>query len=164
MEIRSQIVSSDGIKYEVEYSDIDSFDNLPKELCKQSYGVCFVGDKLVIGFGGKKKDWGLIGGSIEIGETPLEALHREIKEESNMKILSAKPIGYQKVTNTSNNKQFFQLRYVCEVEPYGPFVSDPDGGITEIKLIDPKDYKKYFDWGEIGERIIRRSLQTKSQS
>ena len=50
-------------------------------------------------------------------------------------------------------------RYVCTVRPYGKFVSDPAGGITEIKLIDPKDSKKYFDWGKIGERIINRATE-----
>jgi hypothetical protein len=44
------------------------------------------------------------------------------------------------------------------VEPYGPFTSDPDGDVTEIRLIDPADYKKYFDWGEVGERIMERAL------
>jgi len=35
--------------------------------------------------------------------------------------------------------------------------------VTEIKLIDPKDYKQYFDWGEIGERIIERALELLSK-
>src|SRR3989344_2628502 len=44
-------------------------------------------------------------------------------------------------------------------EPYGEFISDPAGSITEIKLIDPKDYKQYFDWGKIGDRILERALE-----
>ncbi|HEV7702204.1 MAG TPA: hypothetical protein VGO63_02045 [Candidatus Paceibacterota bacterium] len=39
---------------------------------------------------------------------------------------------------------------------------DPDGGITEIKLIDPKDYKKYFDWGSVGDRLMEQALSLKS--
>jgi hypothetical protein len=49
------------------------------------------------------------------------------------------------------------------VKPYGDFISDPDGSITEIKLIDPKEYKQYFDWGEIGERIIERAIELKNK-
>lgn len=30
-----------------------------------------------------------------------------------------------------------QTRSLCLVEPYGPFLSDPDGDISEIKLVDP---------------------------
>ena len=51
----------------------------------------------------------------------------------------------------------------CIVEPYGDFVADPDGDITEIKLIDPWDYKKYFDWGIIGEHIMKRAMDMKKE-
>ena len=74
-----------------------------------------------------------------------------------MKIMTSTPIGYQKVE--IGNKIIYQLRYACIVEPYGEFISDPAGSITEIKLIDPKDYKQYFDWGKIGDRILERALE-----
>ena len=45
----------------------------------------------------------------------------------------------------------------------GPFVSDPAGTISEIKLIDPKDYKQYFDWKSIGDRIMERALELKER-
>lgn len=38
---------------------------------------------------------------------------------------------------------------------------NPDGDITEIKLIDPKDLKQYFDWKRIGDRILERALELK---
>lgn len=146
-------------KFVFEYQDADSFDHLEYEKCKQVYGVCFCNGKLVIGYGGHKKDWGLIGGTIEKGETFEEALRREIKEESNMEILDLKPIGYQKVINLKDESYIYQLRYACMVEPIGPFESDPTGMVTEIKLIDPEEYKKYFDWGQIGERLISRARE-----
>ena len=52
-----------------------------------------------------------------------------------------------------------QTRSFCIVEPYGDFVSDPDGDITEIKLIDQRDYKQYFDWGKVGDRIMERAIE-----
>jgi hypothetical protein len=56
-----------------------------------------------------------------------------------------------------------QVRAVCIVEPIGPFVADadPNGDVTEIKLIDPKDIKQYFDWGEIGAHVLARALELK---
>lgn len=84
-------------------------------------------------------------------------MKREIQEESNMEVTSFLPIGYQKIIDTRDNSYAYQLRYVCTSKPYGEFVSDPAGKITEIKLIDLKDYKQYFDWGEIGERILKRA-------
>ena len=80
-----------------------------------------------------------------------------------MEVLKFLPIGYQKVIDTQDSSFIFQLRYVCIARPYGPFISDPDGSIVEIKLIDPKDYKQYFDWGQIGERIVSRALELKSE-
>jgi len=78
-----------------------------------------------------------------------------------MEVLLAKPIGYQKMISVDDNSFVYQLRYACIVKPYGPFVSDPGGSIAEIKLIDPNEYKKYFDWGKIGERIIQRAIELK---
>ena len=163
MPIIEDYFGSDGGKYIFEYHDTDSFDHLDYSLCRQVYGVCFYKDKIVIGYGGHKKSWGLIGGTIEKDETFKQTLKREIQEESNMEVLLCLPIGYQKVINTRDNSFIYQLRYVCNTIPYGPFISDPAGSVTKIEIIDPREYKKYFDWGKIGERIINRALELKNK-
>lgn len=163
MNITEEYTGFSKVKYILEYSDCDDFSILPKEKCTQTYGVCFVDDQMVIGYGGVKKNWGLIGGTVEPGESFDETFAREIKEEANMEVLSKLPIGYQKVTDTRDGSFVFQLRYVSIVRPYGPFVSDPAGGITEIALIAPSVYTQYFNWGKIGERIISRALELKQK-
>ena len=82
------------------------------------------------------------GGSIESGETYEQAVIREVKEETNMKIVFQKLIGFQDVYEPE--RIIRQTRSFCIVEPYGDFTSDPTGEITEIKLINPKEYKNYF--------------------
>ena len=42
--------------------------------------------------------YGLLGGGIEAGETPLEALEREIKEESNIEVYNIEELG-EKIFN-----------------------------------------------------------------
>lgn len=163
MNLNNKYKGYTGIEYNIEYFDADSFNELDPCKCTQTYGVCFYEDKMLIVFHGTKKHWGLVGGTIEKGETFEETLIREIQEESNMKVLSYLPIGYQRVTDTRDDSFVYQLRYVCKVEPIGAFASDPAGSITEIKLIDPKEYKKYFDWGTIGERIIERAVELKGK-
>jgi len=69
-----------------------------------------------------------------------------------MRVLCQELIGYQDVYEPDQIVR--QTRSFCLVEPYGPFEKDPDDDITEIKLIDPKDYKEYFDWGKVGERVM----------
>lgn len=157
MQIKSQFTDKEGKLAEVIYQDADSFVHLLDEKVTQAYGVCFCGDKLVIVYSTKGDHWILPGGSIEEGETFEECLKREIKEESNMKVLSFEPIGYQEVH--FDGKIFNQLRYFCIVEPYGDFVSDPDVSVTEIKLVDPKDYGEYVKWGEIGDHIVKRATE-----
>ncbi len=158
----TELFNNDG-SVTFEYSDADTFDDLDKTLCKQSYGICFCDDKLVIVFGyfgAKEREWGFVGGRIEGEESFEETLRREVQEESNMEVLSFMPIGYQKVIKTKDNIFRYELRYVCRVKPFGPFVADPAGGvISEIKLIDPADYKKYVDWGKIGDRLMERALE-----
>ncbi len=159
MKLTNEYIGNSGVKYLFEYEDVDSFEMLPREKCTQTYAVCFVGEKIVVVNNQKKNTWGLVGGTIEPGEDFVETLHREIQEESNMKVLWERPIGYQKCTDTRDGSVMYQLRFVCEAVPYGPFVSDPAGSVTEMVLIDPKEHKKYFDWKHIGEHIIERGIQ-----
>lgn len=154
-----------GEKYILEYRDCDNFDNLPYKNCKQVYGVCFVNNKIVIVFGENEigsKGWGLVGGHVEKGENFEETLMREVREETNMKMVKCIPIGVQKVISL-DGKVVYQLRYMAIVKPMGKFEKDIGGNVTEIKLIDPMDYRTYFDWGEIGERIIKRAVELKNK-
>lgn len=144
----------DGKKYTAQYSDMDNFNHLPIDKCKQVYAVAVHDNKLLFVYNGKRYQWGLVGGTNETGEKLDGCLFREIKEESNMKVLAYLPIGAAYVPEVD----IWQVRYACKIEPYGSFVSDPAGSITKIKLIDPKDYAKYFDWGKMGDHIIKRGL------
>ncbi|QQG43671.1 MAG: NUDIX hydrolase [Candidatus Daviesbacteria bacterium] len=143
-----------------EYQNVNSFGGV--ENWRQIYGVCFMGNKIVIVRDGKTNTWMLPGGKPEEGENFEQALKREIQEESNMEILSWGPVGFQHCTNSAG-KEYNQLRVWCIVRPYGEFISDPGGNTAEIKLVDPKDYKNYFNWGEIGDEIVRRAVELKDE-
>lgn len=159
--LTNEYTGPSGVKYIFEYSDTDSFDELPHKLCRQMYSVCFYEGKMVIVYHGKTNMWGLVGGTVEPGETLEKTLIREIEEESNMRILKWLPIGYQKMIDTRDGSFVYQLRTVSTAVPIGPFEKDPAGTVTEMKLVSPAEYKNYFDWGEIGERIVARALELK---
>lgn len=161
--ISEEYIGNAKVKYIFEYYECDSFDHLSKESLRQCYSTAFCNEKMVIVHNGKKDTWGLVGGSVEKDEHPEETLIREIKEESNMKVIKSKPIGYQKVIDTRGiQESFYQLRYFTIVEKIGEFESDPDGSVDKILCIDPKDYKKYFDWGEIGDSIVNKGIEFKN--
>ncbi|MBI5733774.1 MAG: NUDIX domain-containing protein [Candidatus Kerfeldbacteria bacterium] len=145
-----------GEKYRQHYEDADSFADLPYSECQQVYGICFYGDKLVIAYNGPKQIWGLTGGHIESGELFEQTLHREIREEANMEILSFQPLGWKRQTAVDGTFGY-ELRYACAVRPYGAFERDPASRIVKIALIDPADYKQYFDWGKITDYLIKRA-------
>ena len=162
--ITDTYLAKDGTNYRFEYFETDSFDHLPHNECRHIHGFAFLGDKIiVVNNVTRPNSFGPVGGGVDEGESPDDALIREIKEESNMKVLYFQPIGYQTVTDTSGEKKpYYQLRYFCVVEPFGPFESDPAGDVTEIFEVDPMDHKKYFDWGEKSQLIIRRALELKA--
>lgn len=134
---------------------------LDKSKVKQVYGVCFLKERCLSFLTEREKRGGLVGGSIEAGESFEDCLKREVEEESNMQVLSCLPIGYQAVT--IGDSTIYQLRYACAVRSIDSFVADPDNIITMIKLIDPLSYKEFFDWGEIGDRIVKRGTELKNK-
>ncbi len=162
MQIKSKITRRNGQVCDCIYTEEGNpEENLNGAILHGVHACCFYEDKLLVVYGGKEKGWTLAGGAIEPGETWQEAIVREVKEESNMKVLHCELIGYQDVYQVTETVR--QTRAFCIIEPYGEFVADPDEDITEIKLIDPKDYKKYFDWGDIMDRTIERALEIKEK-
>lgn len=125
-----------------------------------SHAFCFLGDKMVL-VNDLNQGWSPPGGTTEIGENYIQTTEREVLEETNMKVLHQELVGLAVFERP--DKTIKQTRVMCIVEKIGEFVSDPDGEIMEIKLIDPKDYKQYFDWGEIGDRIMKRAIELRNQ-
>lgn len=158
MEIKSKLVTSSGQELDVIYKEgADPYEDMEGKMFTGVHAFCFCGDKLVVVYHQDKKYWTPPGGGIEKGETYEQAVVREVKEETNMKVSHQELIGYQDIYEPGRTIR--QTRSYCIVEPYGDFVSDPDGDISEIKLIDPKDYKQYFDWLKIGDHIMERAVE-----
>lgn len=137
-----------GEKVLAYYDDTGDFSTIPTGKIKSVCAFCFYDNKLVVVK--NEGNWEPVAGHVEGGESPTGALHREVKEESNMKIKSFIPLGYL----YTKGEDIYQTRYVCLVEPFGPFVYDPDGGVTEIKLINIEDHNQYINWGDDGARLM----------
>jgi len=161
MEIKSTLTNRSGEVLDVVYYDINSELDLSDKKIQGVHAYCFYGDKLVLVYSESKGYWTPPGGGVEEGEDAWTAVRREVKEETNMKVLKQRFIGCQDIAESKGVVS--HTRSVCIVEPYGPFLSDPDGEVTKIELVDPKDYNKYFDWGEIGDHIMQRALELKVQ-
>ena len=154
MQIKNSWLSqTTGEKVDAFYEDNTDFSILSQEKIKSICAFCFYDGKFVMV--NNEGRWEPVAGHTETGESPEESLIREIKEESNMKVLKYFPLGYL----YTFGQDIYQTRYFCLVEPYGPFISDPDGGVTEIQLIKPDDFMSFFvQWGESAEYIKKQCL------
>lgn len=161
MKIDSTLINRSGQTLNVTYHDIDEEKELGDKKIRGVHAYCFCGDKLVIVYAESKGYWTPPGGGVEPNESITETVAREILEETNMRVIKQELIGYQDIFEP--DKVNTQTRHVCIVEPVGKFVFDPDGDVTEIKLVDPKDLRRYFDWGVIGDRLKERALEKLSK-
>ncbi len=155
----NKIIGKSGIEYTFEWYDSNTFSHLEIDRIKQCYAVAYDIDQnntIVIVHNKKKDTWGLIGGSVETDEHPDDTLKREILEESGYEIVKFQLLGYQKMIDSRDESFVYQLRYIAYVKKKFEFTkdSDPANTVDKIALINPSEYRKYFDWGNIGERII----------
>ncbi|MEN9604710.1 MAG: hypothetical protein RJB39_395 [Candidatus Parcubacteria bacterium] len=156
MELKRSFTRDDGETVEVIYNEGDPTADMEGKVLGGIHAFAFYDGKMVL-VNHPKGGWMPPGGGREEKETIEEVVIREVQEETNMKILHQEVIGFQDIYH--DNKITRQTRNFCIVEPYGEFVADPDGEIMEMQLIDPAEYKKYFDWGPIGDRIMERAMQ-----
>ena len=94
------------------------------------------------------------GGHTEEGEDVETTLSREILEETGGTLISWKPIGYQKRTDSRGNETH-QLRVYAKVKDIKSKTIDFDGRISEAKCIDISDMLDVLEWNNpIGRRIF----------
>jgi ADP-ribose pyrophosphatase YjhB (NUDIX family) len=163
MEIKLSIKNSEGVTEDITYRDIESEADFMGRKIRGCRAYSFYKDKFVLVYNKPKDYWSAPGGGVEDGEHILEAIKREVKEETNMKVLAHRFIGL--VESVLPDVTYYYITSVCLLEPLGDFKADPDGDITEIKLIDIKDYKEYSDSNvePIVDRQIARAAELKIQ-
>lgn len=93
--------------------------------------------------------WGLPGGSVELDETALEALKREVEEETSLKVLEAEPMGLycgprQKFSYPSGDRvQCFAVAFIVRRWEGRPHADGLEGSMV-----------RFFSISELPESII----------
>lgn len=112
--------------------------------------------------------WGLVGGGVEIGETPAEALQREIQEEIGT-VNIEKIIPLEKFTSDSNNFEYHTYLVTVEDE-FVPKLNDEHRGYAWTSITDhPKplhpgvwrtfNFKSVIDKIKTVETVIYQPLE-----
>ncbi len=160
MEIKSSLTNNSGQTFHFVYNDLDNLQEAEGKNVIGVYAYCFYNDKLVIvdenGYIGNP------GGGLEKDENIIDGLHREVLEETNMRILKYKPVGIHETIRPSGESVFY-IRFACLVEPNGEFKKDPAGDVIGIQFIDSSEFIELCDsyWGKMADRMLERALEAK---
>lgn len=93
-----------------------------------------------------KGTWDIPGGFIEVGETPDQALHREIMEELGLKIQKHQFMGFYPDAYGMDSIYTLNIAYVCQLE---------DRPILRSNEIDEV---QWFDWNKIPSEYAFQSV------
>jgi 8-oxo-dGTP pyrophosphatase MutT (NUDIX family) len=110
------------------------------------YALAFTTDRrmLLVSDGSDDPQFWLPGGGIEDGETPAEALVRELAEEAAATILDMKRLGAQQVDDSQNGTEYHDF-YWCRVSLAEEFV--PRHEVKLRRLVTPDDFLDTLFWG-----------------
>lgn len=138
--------------------DVKNYDSIEEEICRvAARGIILKGDKILLTHGSFYNDYKIPGGGIDQGETIIDALIREVHEETGYNLVkdSIIPFGYyeEKRKGIKEEKIFHQYSsyFFCDVTD---FVDEPEPTESEIRL----GYKPL--WININDAIIANSKLT----
>ena len=129
---------------------------------KQVNAVTYTPDGQIVISETKKGAFTTPGGKIEWGETRYEGLAREILEETNCKILKARPFGYEK-TFEPDGSTSYNLRCVALVEVLEGPVDDPAGTMIARKIVAPEEVSRYITRGEKIEVYLEQAARVREE-
>lgn len=108
------------------------------------------GDKILLGIRGKEPEkgrWVLPGGGVREGETPEEAVKREILEETGLKVRIDKKIGVYRTKDGSREIHYYWASYIS-----GKL--KPSSDILEARFFTMEEVKSLVREGKCGSIVV----------
>jgi len=103
--------------------------------------------------------WGIVGGKVDAGETVMQGLIREIREEIGVDYAAQKFIPLE--TFTADNRKFVYYTFLVSVDTeFVPTLNDEHRGYCWVELDDyPKPLHPGL-WRSFSFDIVRRKIKT----
>lgn len=154
----TQTFNFDGKEVTFTWIPLESEDELSNYVpLTQAYAICYNsdGEALILDQKGDGT-WTLPGGTVELGETTVQTLEREVMEEADIRITDVKLLGVQEVTSEKTTN--YQTRYVAKIKELLPQTIDPaKGRIHERKFVQITQVNDYLKWGKTGQAIFDKA-------
>lgn len=157
--IFEKAITYNNEKCDVHHIDVEHFNDIPDDLKLKAHAVCIYNGEMLLVHHPEWDIWSLPGGTRDEGESIEETLKREIKEETNCRVVDYRPIAVQKIISPTTSKHYYRLQYLCNVVPLGGFDKDPAGNINKITWIEPDKFEEYIENKEFKRVVIRRALE-----
>ncbi|MET0787235.1 MAG: NUDIX domain-containing protein [Paenisporosarcina sp.] len=134
------------------------------EFITSVHGLCFLDNQLLL-VDIKKRGWNFPGGHIELNETPLECVKREVMEEAcvegDCEYLGYVEVNHNENPNWKSNSPYpvigYQTFYRMDITNVLPFAKQFES--QERKFIPPNESTNYVvDWHEVYEEILQTAL------
>jgi len=141
-----------GETISVEWFEVDSSEDFPDVAWQQVYAITNADGKVGLVYDASGKS-NLPGGKSEEGETIEQTLKRELAEEMNYSVVDWRPLGYQRLINSSGDS-VYQVRVYAKIKKIGDFITDIGGGVVGHKFIDLSQLNDEIQYGRVGRRLI----------
>lgn len=136
-------------------------------LVTSAHGICFYDGKILM-VELSQRGWDFLGGHLEKGETPLQAMQRETMEEGYVSGPS-RLFGYIVVDHSDNRlwaanshypKVGYQLFYRMDVQKLQPFLAGHEAKNRKFVSID-EAADCHHDWNPLYDNIITAAVQAR---
>ena len=121
----------------------------PRDATTQAMGLCFTADHRVVLVTSDGASWTLPGGSLEQGETPVQALKREVREEACAVVRRSVYLGCQRVDDPGHPQgltHYYQTRFWARVT-LRPFERAFE--TVARRLVEPEHVLEELAWGHV---------------
>ncbi len=94
--------------------------------------------------------WELPGGGLDWGESPVEGLKREVKEEMNLTVTEVKESpSYHLIGKNMSDNESLNLVYEVKVANFDDFVATDE--CVEMKFVTPQEAMEMHAWRNVKE-------------